>query len=241
MNSKYFLTWFFVGVLLLVSCDDDEQLQTQQLQDITGRWEGTFDNTQFQIQVTSCSNISFEGLAILGSSPTPETMIVLNGKRMHGDSISFSTTDFLCAFEFKGKLSSEDQLNGICEFSCERSPVQTKEWSAIKYFPQDGMYQYTGFDSSGVKKTEGWFTLEFVDSIQVKGRWQLTSEGHIVGEDSLVGTFQNCTLSLNLNPHYVDNNTILHGTKQGKKINGTWTYSTIAGPVNGGSFVAIKQ
>lgn len=110
-----------------------------------------------------------------------------------------------------------------------------------------GTYQYTSFESTGIKIVEGWMALNPVNSSQFTGEWhfqQLTAVEAIglqVGDGQLVGTVVKDTIWIELNPGYADNNVSLRGTVLRETIRGEWVYTTFTGPRNHGTFVATKQ
>ncbi|MCL6100815.1 MAG: hypothetical protein M1391_19830 [Bacteroidetes bacterium] len=49
------------------------------------------------------------------------------------------------------------------------------------------------------------------------------------------------TVSINLNPNFVDNNVVLQGTMSSDGFNGKWEWIGFAGKLNGGSFNAVRK
>jgi len=56
----------------------------------------------------------------------------------------------------------------------------------------------------------------------------------------LAGRVDGRSVTINLNPGWVDNNVILAGTVVDGRIEGQWTWITFAGPTTTGTFVATK-
>jgi hypothetical protein len=123
-----------------------------------------------------------------------------------------------------------------------------------KPFPT-GDYRYTGYNKSGGKMVEGQLSITSVESrriqseesIQIKGNWQLNKVGNQekiggqVGSGELIGSIIKGELYLNLNPNISDSNVILKGTIEGKRFHGTWSFNGYAGPLNQGTFEAIRK
>jgi hypothetical protein len=114
------------------------------------------------------------------------------------------------------------------------------------FFPERG-FQYTAYDSAGVKIVKGWFTLIRQDSTTFKGTWNFRKIGEPqdigpqVGEGMLTGhVHDGDRIIIELNPEMVDNNVTLDGSYSRNDIVGTWSWSTIAGLTNQGTFRAIK-
>lgn len=109
----------------------------------------------------------------------------------------------------------------------------------------DGGYDYTGFASSGAVVVRGWLTLDVTNPAQVTGTWHLEgnrqSIGPQTGDGQLAGSMAGDQLSLNLNPDTFDDNVFLHGTIGGGAYRGRWSYSTLAGVLNEGSFEALQR
>lgn len=111
----------------------------------------------------------------------------------------------------------------------------------------DGAYSYTAFNTDNAAVVSGWFTIETTDSTAVQGEWHFQALGdtqHLgpqIGDGVLTGTLDDDVLSVNLNPDWVDNNVVLNGTRLGNRIDGTWMWTTFAGPWTGGTFNAIKK
>ncbi len=110
----------------------------------------------------------------------------------------------------------------------------------------NNIYQYSGYDSLGVKIIEGSFSIVFGDSISISGEWNFSAIGNPenigpqTGEGEYIGTIENNELRINLNPEWVDNNVNLAGNINGNNIAGNWTYSGFPGIINYGTFTAEK-
>ena len=108
-----------------------------------------------------------------------------------------------------------------------------------------GVYFYTAFDSAGARLVEGTLSLTINDS-SVTGEWHLSkistaqNIGPQVGSGQLQGSMHDGTLSLNLNPQWVDNNVFLFGKIENSIFRGSWSWSTFVGITNAGSFEARK-
>jgi len=109
-----------------------------------------------------------------------------------------------------------------------------------------GIYQYSGFDTLGVKIITGSFTIEQGDSFSISGEWNFNPIGNLLnigpqtGQGEYTGTIENNELRINLNPEWADNNVILEGIIDGNTISGNWYYSGYAGILNYGTFTAEK-
>jgi hypothetical protein len=248
MIYKFFHACAVISLLFVLSCSDDETVQTELQLGATGEWTGTLNGTSIGLSITEISKDSLQGRVIIGAQPAvPETLEISSGKRISGDSIYFEIFERMCWYKFGGRLFADERIEGTCYYRCINDFPITRVWSVRKSCKPDGQYSYTSYDTTGEPIVKGWFTISFVDSVRVTGEWHFRAIGnpeHIgpqIGDDSLQGEYRKTDLWIGLNPRYVDNNIFLSGIMYGKQINGTWTYSTIAGPVNGGSFVAIKQ
>lgn len=110
-----------------------------------------------------------------------------------------------------------------------------------------GAYAYSAFDGEGRAIIEGWFTMEFSDTGTVSGKWHfeaLTDRqdiGHQAGDGQLRGALVDTILHVNLNPGWIDNNVILHGTLEDGTYRGTWDWVTYAGVTNHGQFEAVRR
>nr|MBC8323912.1 hypothetical protein [Candidatus Neomarinimicrobiota bacterium] len=110
----------------------------------------------------------------------------------------------------------------------------------------DGLYEYTAFDSEGVHIVEGTFSIVFSDSISITGEWDFVAIGDPenigpqIGEGQLIGTMEGNDFYAGLNPDMDDNNVNFVGVVDGDKISGVWIYSGYAGVLNSGPFTAEK-
>lgn len=122
----------------------------------------------------------------------------------------------------------------------------TKDNSPIPNIPE-GAYEYQSFDTSGLQIISGWIKIDFADSNNLTGTWNLTkigdpqNIGHQTGEGNLGGSVDNMNFWINLNPGVADDNVILNGIIIGKTIEGDWFYSTFAGAINAGKFKGQKN
>jgi hypothetical protein len=109
-------------------------------------------------------------------------------------------------------------------------------------------YKYTGYDSSWNKIITGYLWIKSIDSTSVKGSWdfKLVSNQENIGPQIGKGVFEGVTdmrgsLSLNLNPGWIDNNVILDGnTFLPYRFEGAWHYVGYAGEINWGRFEATQ-
>jgi hypothetical protein len=110
-----------------------------------------------------------------------------------------------------------------------------------------GAYFYSAFDNDGQTLVEGWFTLEFSDSSKVTGEWHFNARtdqkdiGRQVGDGKLSGSFADTLLWVDLNPGWIDNNVILHGTLDDGVYRGGWDWVTFIGVTSHGSFEAVRR
>ena len=110
-----------------------------------------------------------------------------------------------------------------------------------------GKYTYQAYDSLGHLIVDGWLTIEVMDSVTVKGSWNLdnlnnrTDIGLQDGDGELIGYIENSLISINLNPLYADHNVYLNGNLSDKIIEGEWMWATFIGPTNWGTFKANKN
>jgi len=118
--------------------------------------------------------------------------------------------------------------------------------SCQKENEENDLFNYSGFDSLGVKIVEGAFSMVYIDSNSIEGDWNFAKIGNPIGIGNQVGSGEyygftnNNTISINLNPDYVDDNVNLFGTMNDNTIDGEWSYSTLHGVVNYGTFTAEK-
>ena len=109
-----------------------------------------------------------------------------------------------------------------------------------------GTYRYSGHEDGGGPVITGRITLS-AETNPVTGSWSLRQVGEPigpigpqVGEGKLRGILSGSHLTVDLNPGWFDNNVFLNGQLTGNTWTGLWSYSTIGGAVNGGSFTAEK-
>ncbi len=107
-------------------------------------------------------------------------------------------------------------------------------------------YHYSAYNANGDLAVNGTITLTTIDSSSVSGTWLLLAVipsdkiGPQTGTGKLVGSIQKSSISINLNPDWVDNNVFLQGTVSPDSINGRWMWSTFIGPTAEGEFKAIR-
>jgi hypothetical protein len=118
-----------------------------------------------------------------------------------------------------------------------------------------GDYQYTGYDERGGKVVEGRISITSselrrigsAESVQLKGNWELSKAGNQekigpqVGKGELIGSIDKDEVDINLNPNINDVNVYLRGKIEGKRFHGTWSFNGYAGPINKGTFEAIRK
>ena len=108
-------------------------------------------------------------------------------------------------------------------------------------------YAYKGFNSNGVLVVTGTLRLTCGDDQTIEGGWSLGNLlpdeqiGPQTGTGTLRGTLQGTSVSLNLNPGWVDNNVFLSGTFGKDGFSGTWTWVTFVGPTASGKFEAVWE
>ena len=114
--------------------------------------------------------------------------------------------------------------------------------------PKQGEFKYTGYDSTGIKIVQGKLFLDFSDSTNIKGTWEIEeikmsqNIGPQIGSGELIGSYYDSNrVWINLNPDYDDNNIILRGILNNKSYEGNWKYSTFVGVVNYGPFEAVRN
>ena len=137
----------------------------------------------------------------------------------------------------------------LCYVSCK------KDTSPISATPPNA-YEYQAFDTTGTLVVNGWFKFKVIETdpsddevnyLSIEGEWHLNkigdpeNIGKQVGDGILNGTIENDKIWVNLNPNIADDNVILHGNIDGKKIEGHWYYSIFVGAINGGPFKAEKK
>lgn len=110
-----------------------------------------------------------------------------------------------------------------------------------------GSYSYKSYDSTGTAIVQGWFTMNYQDSVQIIGNWSFEKIGNPqdvgpqVGAGKLVGGVDQDRIWVELNPQYRDNNLQLHGSITDNKYSGEWMWLSYAGISNHGTFEAIKN
>lgn len=114
----------------------------------------------------------------------------------------------------------------------------------------DGVEQiwaYTAFSPTGLPAVSGTFHV-VTEGRDFKGSWEThlvlpnADMGPQVGTGTLRGSWdiEGQTIGLDMNPGWADNNVFLTGRFVGRDLEGTWSHSTIMGPVAGGDFVARR-
>ena len=125
-------------------------------------------------------------------------------------------------------------------FSCE------KDKSIFDPSPASSI-TYQSFDTLGNLLVSGWLVFEQIDSVSIEGSWLLHNLsnrkdiGSQVGNGKLVGAIIDSSISINLNPKYIDHNVHLVGIIKDNVIEGKWIWATFAGVSNWGTFKAIKN
>lgn len=108
-------------------------------------------------------------------------------------------------------------------------------------------YSYKGYNADGSLVVTGTMILAMSADSSVSGTWTFDAVssgdkvGPQVGSGRLVGSMQNATISINLNPGWADNNVFLFGTFAPDRFSGKWTWDTFAGPTASGMFDAAKK
>lgn len=112
-----------------------------------------------------------------------------------------------------------------------------------------GEYSFEMWDTSGVKVCEGTLNITMPDSENVKGTIKIDKvhkenfPGLMAIGSKIVGKYYKQTdmLSIDTNPVVTDNNVFINAKPSAGSLNGTWSYSTIAGERNKGKFKAVKK
>ena len=110
-----------------------------------------------------------------------------------------------------------------------------------------GTFSYASYDTTTHMVARGWLTIDFSDSALITGDWQIDKIGDPhdigpqVGAGELVGSIQQGSIWINLNPAWVDDNVFLDGALSDDGFEGRWTWATIAGPTSSGRFTATKR
>jgi len=117
----------------------------------------------------------------------------------------------------------------------------------IVILPTSPSYSYLATDSSGIPLVQGLLTLSWKDST-ITGTWKLSKIGNAqntgpqIGNGTLRGTIHNGIYYIDMNPGWADNNVFLIGRIEDEIfLRGSWTWSTIVGPTNGGTFEAKEN
>lgn len=122
-----------------------------------------------------------------------------------------------------------------------------RESSSITGPVKSGSYNYQSFDTLGNLLASGSMIIAQIDSVHLKGSWQLIKVqnrqdiGPQQGYGSLYGTLSDSMVVIDLNPDFRDNNVILTGTVNGKRIDGKWAWISFIGETNWGRFAAVKD
>jgi len=107
-----------------------------------------------------------------------------------------------------------------------------------------GVYQYTGYDSTGSPLITGTLTFVCRETTSVSGTWALNGPagyGPQVGMGTFVGEIHGNVVGLNLNPGWADNNVVLNGEMENGTYAGRWEWITFAGVTYTGNFTAVKR
>ena len=113
--------------------------------------------------------------------------------------------------------------------------------------PPAGVYEYTGYDSTGTAIVRGWLVLSLREKQRVDGDWRLEKIGEPgkigpqIGKGRLEGGLSNETMWLDLRPQYRDNNIDLFGTFDMNEFRGRWHWITLSGISSQGTFVAFRK
>lgn len=89
-------------------------------------------------------------------------------------------------------------------------------------------------DSLGANHISGIININQINSIDLNGSWSFQNREN----GKLVGSINDMKVQINLNPNFIDNNTILFGSFDGKTIKGEWFHSGVGGVDNRGTFLA---
>ncbi|HTK82301.1 MAG TPA: hypothetical protein VL633_08435 [Bacteroidota bacterium] len=110
-----------------------------------------------------------------------------------------------------------------------------------------GNYDYVAFDSTGTPAVRGGLRITSRDSGLIKGVWEFASTDSVMNYGPQVGRGifagfidDDSTVTINLNPGWADNNVFLTGKINGPLIEGKWSWDTIIGETNKGTFKARK-
>ena len=116
--------------------------------------------------------------------------------------------------------------------------------------PRDGeeqTWEYTAYTSSGTAVVTGTFIVRG-DGRDLTGTWATellqpsANVGPQVGTGELRGSWdvEGQSVFFDMNPGWADNNVFLVGEPTGDALSGTWSHSTLLGPVAGGQFLARR-
>ena len=140
---------------------------------------------------------------------------------------------FLFLWGCTANLPSEPDLHSAAPL--EKGSVETRL-----------VYAYSGYNRDGLQIVRGELTFAFGEGGRVSGQWHLRALvdtariGPQHGSGSLTGTLNNGTLSVNLNPRFVDNNVILSGRFDRTSYAGRWQWIGFPGVINHGTFRAAR-
>ena len=104
-------------------------------------------------------------------------------------------------------------------------------------------YSYDAIDSAGNDVASGRIMISLAQDSSVTGEWAVTAipgagpqngEGQLTGSLSSEGFF-----TVNLNPDVADNNVQLTWGRQQGVVEGTWQWTTFAGPQTGGDWSGV--
>ena len=124
--------------------------------------------------------------------------------------------------------------------------LSAKSTGQNKPFPL-GNYRYSGYDTGGAKIVEGTISITSRKSNHISGRWKLKSIGNVekisyhVGKGRFEGEIKEDNVTINLNPKVRDANLFLRGKIAKTRFHGEWSFSSIHGVVDRGTFEAIKR
>ncbi len=99
-----------------------------------------------------------------------------------------------------------------------------------------GTYTYNGYDEGGILVIRGTLVFSREDSV-VAGTWSF-NDGR---SGNLEGRMTEGDIYIDLNPGFVDNNLLLHGTFEGAMISGQWQQIGFPGVMAQGTFTAIRR
>lgn len=111
---------------------------------------------------------------------------------------------------------------------------------------QIGTYSFTMKDSSGKKLVDGNIVFESMTKGNLSGKYEFTKKyvDNFEGMNTMTGSFSGnydsvkSTLSLNMNPKIADANVYINASVYKSTIVGDWSYSTMVGVKNKGTFKA---